>query len=296
MKDAGYSEEAQEGATSPVPRKMRPFVRRMKIKSRDLPRTAELRQAEDEMSTILKRIDPTQAANVVEGSLDAAANHQLARLRYEEIRIAQRRSLERLDQLIEIIERLAQAISALPLNSKGVLNLCLRELIREGHFDTEIFFGLIDRLQVESPKLSPQAKASKVLDIVVKEGGVLRELWETMPASTRLKTEKKMVALNQKPVVELMRLLPRILNDFRPPKPRGAPPSLDFGFVCAVDRIWVEQCEHTGLKGRRAEGPFHRFCNAALRGVGHSSEISSNQLARLRRKRAEDEARLKRLK
>jgi len=68
----------------------------------------------------------------------------------------------------------------------------------------------------------------------------------------------------------------------------GAPPSLDFRFVCAVDVIWLKlQPLRRGLKGRYADGPFHRFCNAALMGVGNASEVSSNQLSKLKRKRFE---------
>ncbi len=118
------------------------------------------------------------------------------------------------------------------------------------------------------------------------EGETLRGSWEAMPASTRFNTERKIETLRSKTSLELLRILPLILNNFRPSKPMGAPPSLDFRFVCTVVVIWLKlQPLGRGLKGRHADGPFHRFCNAAFRGVGNAGEISSNQLSKLKRKR-----------
>jgi hypothetical protein len=288
MTDTNNSEESEDGAKLPLAKKMHPYVSRTKIKLRDLPITAELRQAKGEMLKVLieKKIDPALARKAVDDTLDAAADHLLVRLRHEDLRTVQLYSLKCLDELIVIVERLANAVSALPPDSKGALNLNLAVLGKDGHFDTEIFFGLIDRLLAQLPKLSPQARASKALDVIVNEGETLRGSWEAMPASTRLNTERKIGTLRSKASLELLRLLPKILNNCRPSKPMGAPPSLDFRFVCTVDIIWLKlQPLGRGLKGRHADGPFHRFCNAAFRGVGNAGEISSHQLSKLKRKR-----------
>jgi hypothetical protein len=187
MTDANSSEEGEDGARLPLTKKMLPYVSRTKIKSRDLPDTAELRQAKGEMLKILieKKIDPALARKAVDDTLDAAADHRLARLRHKDLRTVQQYSLRCLDELIVIVERLANAVSALPPDSKGALNLSLAIVGEEGHFDTEIFFGLIDRLLAQLPKLSPQARASKALDVIVSGGETLRGSWEAMPASNR---------------------------------------------------------------------------------------------------------------
>lgn len=290
MTDANNSEESEDGARLPLTKKMLPYVSRIKIKSRDLPDTAELRQAKGDMLKILieKKIDPALARKAVDDTLDAAADHQLARLRHEDLRTVQQHSLKCLDELIVTVETLASAISALPPDSKGAINLNLAIVGEEGHFDTEIFFGLIDRLLAQLPKLSPKARASKALDVIVSEGESLRGSWEAMPASTRLNTEQKIETLRSKTSLEQLRLLPQILDKFRSSKPMGAPPSLDFRYVCTVDVIWQKlQTRGRGLKGRHANGPFHRFCNEAFRGVGNAGEISRNQLSKLKRKRLE---------
>jgi hypothetical protein len=293
MTDANDPKEIQNGAKPPVADKMLPYVNRIKIKSRNLPPTAELRRAKSEMLTILveKKIDFALAAKAVGDTLDAAADHRLARLRYEELRVVQQYSLTRLDESIEILNRLANEVSALPPDSKGALNLNLGDLRKEGHFDTEIFFRFIDRLEAQLMKVSPPVRASRALDIIVREGEILCGSWAAMPASTRFNTERKIETLRRKTSLELMRLLPLILNKFRPSKPMGAPPSLDFRFVCTVDGIWLKlqplgRRRYRGLNGRHVDGPFHRFCNAAFRGVGNAGEISGNQLGKLKRKRA----------
>jgi hypothetical protein len=292
MTDAN-SEESEDGARLPLPKKMVPYVSRIKLKSRDLPDTAELRQAKRDMLQILveKKINPALAQKAVNDTLDAAADHQLARLRREDLRTVQQYSLKCLDELIVAVERLAEAVSALPPDSKGALNLNLAGSRKEGHFDTEIFFDLIDRLLAQLPELSPQVRASEAFDVIVSEEETLRASWMAMPASTRLNTEQEIEALRSKTSLELLRLLPEILNKFRPPRPMGAPPSLDFRFVRTVDVIWLKlRPLRRGLKARHAEGPFHRFCNAAISGVGNAGGISSNQLSKLKRRRLRKEA------
>jgi hypothetical protein len=292
MKDADNPEESEDDAKLPLDEKMLSYVDRIKIKSRDLPRTAGRRQAKDEMLKILieKKIDTALARKAVEDTLDAAADHRLARLRHAKLQAVQQYSLTRLDELVEILKRLANEVSALPPDSKGDLNLNLGDLRKEGKFDTEMFFAFIHRLEAQLPNVSPRVRASRSLGIIVSEGETLRGSWEAMPASTRFHTERKIEALRRKTSLELLRLMPLLLEKFRPSKPIGAPPSLDFRFVNTVDDIWQKlqppgRRQYRGLNGRHADGPFHRFCNAAFRGVGNAGEISSNQLSKLKRKR-----------
>ncbi len=136
MTDANNSEESEGGARLPLAKKMLHYVSRIKIKSRDLPNSAELRQAKGEMLKILieKKIDSALARKAVDDTLDAAADHRLARLRHEDLRTVQQYSLKCLDELIVIVERLANAVSALPPDSKGALNLNLAVFGEEGHF------------------------------------------------------------------------------------------------------------------------------------------------------------------
>src|SRR5260370_11835592 len=81
MTDANNSEESEGGARLPLAKKMLPYVSRIKIKSRDLPNSAELRQAKGEMLKILieKKIDSALARKAADDTLDAAADHRLPR-------------------------------------------------------------------------------------------------------------------------------------------------------------------------------------------------------------------------
>jgi hypothetical protein len=85
-----------------------------------------------------------------------------------------------------------------------------------------------------------------------------------------------------------------LLDQERPARNRGAPPSIARVFVSRVAAIWRTLGLNAGLaynvflhpdgRGGRVESRFQRYCRAALTAVGDSRTISARQVANYKRK------------
>ena len=133
-------------------------------------------------------------------TLQAAADHQLDKLRQDGFDVARKRSLGDVTKLVALLDRLANAISKWSPKSKGVLTKIVARHTRE-FFDSEEFSALVYAIVDTLPKLSPRRWASEACDVVyepVKVAGIVRTappelvtLWESMPSATRKHVEQE---------------------------------------------------------------------------------------------------------
>jgi hypothetical protein len=266
------SKKMKDSAKHPVAEKMRPYASRIKVRASEVAAPAQLEAGKVLMATILKKkkIHPNKAAWAIREALNVAATHQLARWRFENRREAATSALKHLAELIFEMEKLANTISALPPSSKGYLNRKTAHLVKQDFFDTELFFDLINLFRACLSEVSPKKTADDARRIIEPQDGEssprILSLWESIPAVTRVRVERRIESFPRVSGVELLRALPNLLREFRPATRHGAPPPLRFEYVRAIDRIWC--C--LNLKGRRrfkdqhVKNPFQRFCDAAL--------------------------------
>jgi hypothetical protein len=245
-----------------------------------------------------KKIFSRKADDAVLKALDAAANHQLAKLRFEDRQSLARHANELLDDLISSLQEFVDAISNLPPNSKGTLNARMADEAKGGIFDTEIFIEWINCIAACLPQLSPRRLAYDAFlllgsDVSSEQAPLIVRLWEAIPSVTRNQVECEVEGkLLKRSGVEMLRLLPELLRQFQPPSRQGAPLSLHLTFVSEIDSIWLG----LGLRGRRSydgyakkgkhhiQSAFQTFCNAALAAVGDDSQISHRQIANLKKR------------
>jgi hypothetical protein len=254
-----------------------------------------------------KNVAAVKAVAAVQKTLHAAVNHQLAQSRYEIRRSRARSALKDLDELISILERLNEAVSALPPHSKGKLNLCLADVRDDDFFDTDTFHGLIDAILACAPKLSPRVLAQAMAAVIEPSAEYLEttprcsRLWESIPAETRLATEQRARDSSRLSGIELLRLVSNLLVELRPALPIGRPRSLQLNFVRATNGVW----QSLGLKGRlryderngqHVSSPFQQFCDAALNGVGDDRTVSKRQISNMRKRGDVGEGGIKALK
>jgi hypothetical protein len=289
----------------PVADKMRPFANRIKLRANN----EQLEVGRAEMAKILaeKEVPPSEAERAIREALDAAANHQLALLRFENRRDATTSALKNLDDLTLKIRELVNAIAVLSPTEKGHLNRKTAHLVKEGFFDTEVFFELINLLRDCLLDLLPSRNANDARRIVERHEGesspqILR-LWESIPTITRNRVERRIEQrIRQRtkrsdslPCVELLGVLLNLLQKFRPAH-RGAPKFLLREYVQDIDRIWLGLnltarrqyyvgSKHGADNARHVQSLFQKFCDAALASVGDPTEISIRQVSDLKRRR-----------
>ena len=208
------AEDSDERLVKPlrVSKKMRSFVPRMRMRSEDLDITDEARASEfkrcsELMRNILtkKKISNKDADRIMTLTFDAAADHQLESLRRDRFVDDLDRSKKDLQRLLKQISHLAKAISELPPISIGKLNKIIAEQNWQ-HFDTEMFFELMQAMQDALSVLSPASAAKKACSAIGEKTlrasrhpvvaqvertapPAMTELWEIMPAETRTHVE-----------------------------------------------------------------------------------------------------------
>ena len=287
---------------------MRPYVLRVRLRGWDFDfgsnaeGAVEFSVCVNQMRKILlQRCIPIVVADkAVSETLEAAVDHQLSQLRFDRLRAMEDQSQATLDRLIEGLRRIGDAISHLPPASKGVLNDRVFGVLEQQIFDTEIFIDLIETIVATLPELAPRRLASDVLSLINPELSEGRrppiiDLWETMPATTRVKIEDLVQKLKLTiSVVGWLNCIADLLDRERPQRKRGAPRSTLQILVRRVAAIWrrlglrpglaydfnLHPGEHDRIgRGGRIDSGFQRYCSSALAAFGDTTKISARQVA-----------------
>ncbi len=148
-----------------VSRSMRRFVERMRLRIKDVAVTDPARASEFERCCATmpripekKKIIGSDAGNIIRQTLDAAADHQLERLRRDRSVGDLARSRKDLCRLIKHIDGLADPISRLSPLSIGKLNtIVVQQNWRD--FDTETFLEIMHGMQEALFSLFPACRA-----------------------------------------------------------------------------------------------------------------------------------------
>jgi hypothetical protein len=168
---------------------------------------SEFKRCSELMRNILtkKKISNKDADRIMTLTFDAAADHQLESLRRDRFVDDLDRSKKDLQRLLKQIDHLAKAISELPPTSIGKLNKIIAGQNWQ-HFDTEMFFELMQVMQDALSVLSPASAAKKACSAIGEKTlrasrhpvvaqiertapPAMTELWEIMPAETRTHVE-----------------------------------------------------------------------------------------------------------
>jgi hypothetical protein len=283
-----------------VSKKMRPFVRRMRMRLSELdhgdPATvSQFERSCEKMASILakKKILEAKAKRAIAETLEAAVDHQLQGLRQKDGQRDRVRSAGDVGRLIARLEELAEAIVKLPPVSKKKLNAIVAEYAAQ-FFDTETFSALIYALADALPELEPKRRAQDVLKAVYQPvAGIVRtsppeliELWESLCAETRRQVEREVRALaTKKSAVEFFRKLIVLLNKFLPRAIRGRLQTIQSHYIHRVGEIWAKLelkvgQAYDGFQGKNVESSFQRFARLALAAVGDGSVISRRQITK----------------
>jgi hypothetical protein len=267
------------------------YANRIRLKAK--PESSDSESAKIMFDILVKwKIRPSKAYDAVLEALDAAADHRLAKSRFENRQAAQKFEIGRVDELISIFERLTDAISKLPPSAKAKLNVRMAEVTKEGVADTEIFIELMNCVGACLPELSPEKLAEDALAVLRPKGASeqtwpIIALWESIPPHTRTEVERNLEKRLGRSGIELLRLFPALLDEFRPTIRLGAPQSIQFAFARQVERIWRKlglKCgrQYNCNSQRHVPSPFIRFANAALDAVEVEGAISDRQVSNLK--------------
>ena len=185
-------------------------------------------------------------------TLEAAVDFQIADLRYGSLKAMEARSHVALDHLIHSLRQLSDAIAQLPPTSKGELNKRVFAKIHETPFDSEVFIEIIETLAAALPEIGPCRWADDVLSLIHPEPGDVRrppiiDQWEVMPATTRVKVEGMVQTIPSRSLVRWLDDVAGLLDQERPARNRGAPPSIARVFVSRVAAIWRTLGLNAGL-------------------------------------------------
>jgi hypothetical protein len=241
-------------------------------------------------------------------TFDAAADHQLESLRRDRFVDDLDRSKKDLQCLLKQISHLAKAISELPPISIGKLNKIVAEQNWQ-HFDTEMFFELMQAMQDALSVLSPASAANKACSVIGEKTlrvsrhpvvaqvertapPAMTELWEIMPAETRTHVEaeiQRWTPPKRGQVRSFLNYLVTLLRKYRPKVKTRRRPSIKRHYLQRVGKVWRSSGlnvgrAHNGATSERVESPFQRFARLALLAVGDSSGISVRQIVDLQLK------------
>jgi hypothetical protein len=286
---------------------MHPYVLRVRLRGwhfdfgSNAETAVEFNVCINQMRKILvqRRIPVVAADKAISETLEAAVDHQLSQLRFDRLRAMEDQSHTTLQRLIEVLRRIGDAISQLPPTSKGVLNERVSGVFEQQIFDTEVFIDVMETIVATLPELSPRRLANDVLSLIYPapdEGRRLPiiDLWETMPATTRVKIEELVQKLKlTTSVVGWLNCIADLLARERPQRKRGAPRSTLQLFVRRVAAIWRRLGLTPGLaysfnlhpgghdrigRGGRIDSAFQRYCRSALATFGDTTKISARQV------------------
>jgi len=281
-----------------VSKKMRPYVKRIRLGTKDLdlsePATAlQFERKQEAMRRILAaaKVSSAKMKHAIEQTLDAAADHRLQGMRQEDRQRDRLRSKNDVKKLIKRLTELAAAIAELPPSAKNKLNAIVAGHTEE-FFDTETFGAIVHDISAMLPKLTPRKRAQDAFDVIDQPiAGIIRTappeiigLWETMSAETRQQIEQKIRrSVPKKSAIEFLRQLVLLLKRFSPRWGAGRR-TIQRQYVERVGKIWraiglkVGRA-YDGSKGESVESRFQRYSRLALAAVGDGSQISRRQIA-----------------
>ena len=208
-----------------------------------------------------------------------------------------------LDRLISCLRRFSDALARLPPTSKGELSRRVSAILGKPQFDTEVFIELVDAVAATLPSLSPQKRADDVLSIIQPEPGEgkrspLVDDWEAMPATTRVKVERKIQSNRPMSLARWLGNVADLLARERPVRKRGTPRSIMWVFASRAAAIWRTLGLNPGRAynfflypgtdkkighGGRVESCFQRYCHAALAAFGDFRKVSVRQVHNLKK-------------
>jgi hypothetical protein len=290
-----------------VDRKMKPYVERMRLRLKDH-RTSDsqvkmlMENSRNDMKKILlKKKIPEQAAERAIGkAISIALDYQLEPLRRERC-FSDKKAAERdRKHLIKRLDDLMYALSKLPPFGKRALDKITAEQDWR-HFDTEVFTELIHALMQALSKFQfssasharaamnearlPGSKHPRVMAIDRTARPAILDLWDTIPATTRVQVEAHLRRLSRgKSALQFLRHLKTGLAKFNPRSKKGRSPATMRVFAHRIAGIWIGLGLRVGRAATEYDSVFQRFCRHALAAVGEHSGVSRRQVRNLQNK------------
>jgi hypothetical protein len=237
---------------------MRPYVLRLRLSAGSHfdfgsdPKTAvEFTQCVERMRAILirRKVSLAAAERAIGETLQIAADHQLSHLRFKQQQKMEDHSQQAIDQLISSLNKLRGQISHLPPHSLAVLNRRLMAVSEQSIFDTEAFIEVLDAAAKALRQVSPRRIADDAYSMIYPplpeswftetNRSPLVDLWEAIPAVTRIEVERLMQDRQPKiSFVAWLDTLKQMLDQKRPVRAEGAPLSVHRIFAFWTARIW----------------------------------------------------------
>jgi hypothetical protein len=211
--------------------------------------------------------------------------------------------LQELQKLLKTINTIREAVSKLEQRSRGKLNkITVNQCWK--NFDTEAFAGIVQDMIEILPTLAPARIANDARSAIIegilpksydrdvreiKRRGrpALVELWETIPASTRIQTEKFVRRLPpDTSVIAFFRQLEAGAAALVPRPKDGRSPARVKVFARGVAKIWARLGLHVGraydgVWSTERDSPVQSFCGHALAAVGDQSRVSRRQVCNI---------------
>jgi hypothetical protein len=289
-----------------VDRKMKPYVERMRLRLKDHQtgdsQVKMLMENSNEMKKILlKKKIPEQAAERAIGeAISIALDYRLEQLRRERY-LSDKKAAERdRKHLIKRLDDLIYAVSKLPRLAKCELDKITAEQDWQD-FDTEMFTELIHALMQALSKFQfssasdaraamnearlPGSKHPRVMAIDRTARPAILDLWDTIPATTRVQVEAHLRRLSRgKSALQFLRHLKTGLVKFNPRSKKGRLPAITRVFAHQIAGIWIGLGLRVGRAATDYDSVFQRFCRHTLAAVGEHSGVSRRQVRNLQNK------------
>ena len=273
--------------------KMRPYVLRLRLSAgahfdfgSDPSTAVEFTRCVEQMRAILirRKVPVVDADRAILEILPIAFDHRLSRLRFKQRQIMKDHSQQAINQLTSSIGELRRQISPLPPSSLAVLNRHLTAVLEQSMiFDTEILIDVLDATAKALCQVSPRRRAEDAYSVICRQPSLVN-LWESIPAVTRVKVEALMQ--NRRPLTSLVAWLDtlrQLLDQERPVRKEGAPPSVLRVFAKGAARVWerldlIAGRRYDANKGH-IKSDYQRFCDLALAAFGDTSKLSGRQVS-----------------
>ena len=291
-------------------RKMEPFVERARLTGKhydvgDVTAINVVERCRKGMNQILLRqkLSELEAKWAIRETFSIAVTYKLETRRRQQRVLKQKAQEIQILKLLDKIKVIRNTVSSLEQKARSKLNEITVKQCWED-FDTEAFAGIVHAMVDMLPTLSPTRIANdarsaicettlpeyytpEVRNITRCGGPAVLELWETIPAITRVQTEQFMRRLPQgTSVVRFLRHLEDGLAIFMPRSKNGRSHAIVSVFAYRVAKIWIRLGLHVGRaydgeENKERDSPFQSFCRHALAAVGESCGISRRQVCKL---------------
>jgi hypothetical protein len=289
-----------------VDRKMKPYVERMRLRLKDHQtgdsQVKMLMENSNEMKKILlkKKIPERAAERAIGEAISIALDYRLEQLRRERY-LSDKKAAERdRKHLIKRLDDLIYAVSKLPRLAKCELDKITAEQDWQD-FDTEMFTELIHALMQALSKFQfssasdaraamnearlPGSKHPRVMAIDRTARPAILDLWDTIPATTRVQVEAHLRRLSRgKSALQFLRHLKTGLVKFNPRSKKGRLPAITRVFAHQIAGIWIGLGLRVGRAATDYDSVFQRFCRHTLAAVGEHSGVSRRQVRNLQNK------------